>query len=144
MFVPRKIESRPEWCESNGVRIHTITVHPREVERSHFRTKLADMLTTSPIATAGMPGFAIFHEGQSRRYLILGHWDNDNELFVRTAVETESGWEEDPRKFSFCVHDMEVFQKERRAFLNTIDTESPDPVAYRHAIPAYTCESSRT
>ena len=136
MFAPRTLECRPEWTGADGIRIHTISTTGAPVDRTPYLAHLAAMKTTRVADWLSTPAFAIFHDGAERRYLVLAHWDNGNELFVRVSVETEHGWVEDASRFSFCLHDLEVFRLERAAFIATMDTVSPDLAAYREAIPA--------
>ena len=44
---------------------------------------------------------------------------------------TESGWVEDPLRFSFCLWDLEVFWRERNAFIECVYCAQPDLAAYR-------------
>jgi hypothetical protein len=141
MFAPRKIESRPEWADSDDIRIYTISTTGRPVERSAYRNQLVAMKAARPHDWKNTPAFAIFHDGETRRYLILARWDNGNELFAVTAVEDAIGWIEDSAKFSFCLHDMEVFRRERTLFIRTMDTPTPDLKAYR-AAPAISGDSA--
>lgn len=99
-----------------------------------FQARLAQVKAERGLDWANLPAFAIFHRGASFLYLVLCWWGNDNELFNSVSVLTEQGWVEDPRRFSFCVYDLEVMWFERQAFIKYLDLSTPDLSAYRQAL----------
>lgn len=131
MYQPRAIESHPEWLDPDGIKIYTISARHQPVDQAEFRDRLIQIKTQKHIAWSSTPAFTIFHEGSSSPYLIVAWWGNDNELFTSTSVRTESGWVEDPSRFSFCLWDMEVMWHERNAFVNLLFCSNPDIAAYR-------------
>ena len=144
MFSPRTRETLPAGTDGDGIRIHTISTTGRPVAPAPYLNRFALMKAARPRDWSATPAFAIFHDGATRRYLLLARWDNDNELFVDVAVETETGWVEDASRFSFCLHDLDIVRDERAAFIRTMDTASPDLAAYRTAIPPGRGETSAT
>lgn len=76
----------------------------------------------SPAVTGGRPGvgFAILHQGRTGHYLILSWWDNENELPTRVFVRTDGEWRPGREHESFCVWDLEVMWRERKAYVGTL------------------------
>jgi hypothetical protein len=79
-----------------------------------------------------IPGFAIMHDGASCEYLIVGWWQNDNELFVSVSVKEPNAWIEDMTKYSFCLWDMDVIWHERNSFIRHLYSGTKDLDAYRN------------
>jgi len=75
-----------------------------------------------PAETEGRPGlgFAIFHQGRSGDYAVLGWWDNENELPTRVFVREGEQWRGANERESFCVWDLEVVWTERQAYVETM------------------------
>jgi hypothetical protein len=75
-----------------------------------------------PVATTGRPGvgFAILHQGRTGDYVILGWWDNQNELPLRIFVRGAEGWRSATGGESVCVWDLRVVWHEREAYVVTI------------------------
>lgn len=121
MFRPRRIESHPSWSDPDGIKVYTISARDRPVDRARYLVRLAEVKEQKPVAWSSTPAFAVFHDGAEFPYLVLSWWGNDNELFTSVSVETESGWVEDPLRYSFCLHDLEVFWHERNFFIASID-----------------------
>jgi len=131
VFVPRRIESRADWCDAEGVKLYSISAAGSRVDESAYRERLAGMKRARAVAWATTPAFAIFHDGAMLRYLVLCWWGNDNELFTAVSVLTATGWVEDAGRFSFCVWDMEVMWHERNAFIAHVYCPNPSLGAYR-------------
>ena len=131
MFSPRKIESSPEWSDSDGIKIYTISAHQRPVDQAPYLERLAEVKEHKAVPWATTPAFAIFHEGAKFPYLILAWWGNDNELFTSVSVNTDSGWVEDSAVYSFCVYDLEVFWHERNFFVKHMYCSTPRLESYR-------------
>ena len=106
MFQPRKIESNPSWQDEDGVKIYTISTKNRPVSHAEYLPRLAAVKQARAIDWPCVPAFAIFHDGENFRYLVVAWWGNDNELFTSVSVNTPSGWIEDPSQYSFCVWDL--------------------------------------
>ncbi|RDI96909.1 hypothetical protein DVT68_19490 [Dyella solisilvae] len=129
MFQRRAIERHP--LDADGIKLYTIAATARPVALSAYLPQLARMKQARPIDWRATPAFAICHDGASARYLVLGWWGNDNEMFVAVAVEQERGWIEDAARYSFCLWDMEVMWHERNAFVERMYGAEPSLAAYR-------------
>lgn len=81
--------------------------------------------------TAERPGvgFVIEHQGKTLNYLIVGWWDNENELRVNVWVQEQDIWRAAQGE-SFCVWDLQVMAFERDAFVDTLLQHTPDIPAY--------------
>jgi hypothetical protein len=131
VFTPRRIISRPEWSDPDGIKIYTISARGSDVNQGQFADQLQAMKSQARITWHRTPAFCIFHEGASAAYLVLGWWGNDNELFTRVAVREPAVWTIDPLKYSFCLWDLEVMWHERQAFIETMYSGSSDLASYR-------------
>jgi hypothetical protein len=60
-------------------------------------------------------------------------WGNDNELFTSVSARSSGDWVEDPRRYSFCLWDLEVFWFERNRYIELVYRSAPDLDAYRAA-----------
>ncbi|WP_186369625.1 isochorismatase family protein [Yersinia alsatica] len=74
-------------------------------------------------------GLVIEHQGKTLNYLIVGWWDNENELRVKVWVQEQGVWRA-ARDESFCVWDLQVIAFERDAFVDTLLQHAPDIPAY--------------
>ncbi len=81
--------------------------------------------------TADRPGvgWMLEHRGKTMDYLVVGWWDNENELRMKIWV-TENGQWREALSESFCVWDMQVMAFERNAFVATLLQQEPDIAAY--------------
>ena len=131
MYTPRRIESHPTWLDPDGIKIYTISVQDRPVSQAPYFSRLTEVKKRKTVTWAATPAFAIFHDGASFRYLVLAWWGNDNELFTSVSVQTETGWIEDPARYSFCLYDLEVFWHERKYFIEFIYCARPSLDSYR-------------
>jgi len=131
MFVARKIESREDWLDPDGIKIYTLSAYGNTVDQSKFMERLKTSKSMRPILWRETPAYVIFHEGESYLYLVLAWWGNDNELFTATSVLTEDTWIEDPERFSFCLYDLEIFWAERNIYINTMYSGSQNIDLYR-------------
>ncbi len=131
VFVPRRIESQPDWCDADGVKLYCISASGARVEHAAYLPRLMEMKRARAVDWPTTPAFAIFHDGATLRYLVLGWWGNDNELFTAVSVLTATGWVEDAGRFSFCVWDLEVMWHERNAFIAHVYCPAPNLAAYR-------------
>ena len=65
-------------------------------------------------------GFLIVHRGRAAEYVVLAWWDRQNELPTRVFVRNEGPWRPARESESFCVWDLELFAKERDAYVDTV------------------------
>ena len=133
MFEPRRIDSHASWLDADGVKLYTISARARTVEQTGYRARLAQVKTGIEIDWPSTAAFAIFHDGATAAYLVLAWWGNDNELFTSVSARSTQGWVEDPRRYSFCLWDLEVFWFERNRYVELVYRAAPDLDAYRAA-----------
>ena len=133
MFEPRRIESHPAWLDADGIKLYTISAHARPVEQMGYRARLAEIKTGIEVDWPSTAAFAIFHDGVTAAYLVLAWWANDNELFTSVSARSSGGWIEDPRRYSFCLWDLEVFWFERNRYVELVYRAAPDLDGYRAA-----------
>lgn len=131
MYRPRRIESRPDWEQADGIKLYSISATGAPVEPRPFLDRLALLLQRRPDGWPQRPAFAIFHAGATGRYLVLAWWDHGNELFVSVSFDGGAGWIEDRDRHSFCLYDLEVIWAERNFYVEHIDCAQPDLAAYR-------------
>lgn len=131
MYQPRKITSDLDYQDPDGIKLYTLSYSGDSVAPAPYLERLQQLKADKGIDWQNTAAFAIFHNGAGMNYLILCWWGNDNELFNSVSVQTDSGWLEDPSRYSFCLYDMEIMWAERNAFIETIDTKSPNLTAYR-------------
>lgn len=78
-------------------------------------------------------GFLIAHQGRTGDYVVLGWWDNENELPLRVWVRRgpAQGWRPAEGGESICVWDLEVIWAERQAWVDAMLSPSgPSPADY--------------
>jgi len=131
MYRPRPIDHLPAATDADGIKVYTIAAEGRHVDAAHYLPQLAAMKDARAIDWNATPAFVIFHEAASARYLVLGWWGNDNEMFIAVAAKDASGWVEDMSRYSFCLWDMEVMWHERNAFIDWMYGAVPNLDAYR-------------
>lgn len=131
MYRPRPIESLPADTDADGIKVYTIAADGKAVDITRFLPRLQAMKQARRVAWRDTPAFAICHEAAQARYLVLGWWSNDNEMFIAVAAEDASGWVEDMSRYSFCLWDMEVMWHERNAFVENMYGAVPSLDAYR-------------
>lgn len=131
MFSERRIEVLPVNVDMDGMKIYTISATGAPVDPSPYLARLQAMKAARPRPWRDTPAFAICHDGAGARYLTLGWWGNDNEMFVAVAVTQPEGWIEDLGRYSFCLWDMEVMWHERQAFVKHMYGARADLEAYR-------------
>ncbi len=78
----------------------------------------------APAATAKRVGvgFLVLHRGRGADYVLLGWWDNENEMPLRQLVRDHaprSRWRRPRSEESVCVWDLEVIWAERNAYVGT-------------------------
>nr|WP_199045456.1 hypothetical protein [Dyella sp. ASV24] len=131
MYRPRPILSLPPDTDADGIKVYTISADGKAVDVSRYQPRLQAMKQARSVAWRDTPAFAICHEGANARYLVLGWWGNDNEMFIAVAAEDATGWVEDMSRYSFCLWDMEVMWHERNAFVECMYGAVPSLDAYR-------------
>lgn len=136
MYKPRTIKTKSDWLDKDGLKIYTISISGYPVDKSPFAEQLEALKRSVDVPWRNTPGYAIFHEGSSARYLVLVYWGNDNEIFPIVAVQTEDGWVLSPERHSFCLWDLEVMWQERQLYIEHCYSGSRDLEAYRHSRPS--------
>lgn len=131
MYLPRKIESHPSWSDADGIKIYTISSQNLPVAQSPYLAQLAKVKARKFVEWTSTPAFVIFHDGADVAYLVLAWWGSDNELFTSVSAQIESGWVEDPAKYSFCIYDLEIIWQERNYFIESMCGAKPDIERYR-------------
>lgn len=119
---------------SSGFRLklYSIRYGSGEIDWPRFEPALADACAAlpEPAETAHRPGvgFLIAHQGQGD-YVVLGWWDNENELPLRVFVRDDSKWRAAMGGESICVWDLQVIWHERQAYVRTfLNADCVDPV----------------
>ncbi|MGH8235059.1 MAG: hypothetical protein ACREPU_12835 [Rhodanobacteraceae bacterium] len=133
MFMSRNVRTSRNWLDADGAKIYTISIDHDAVDHAAFLARMVEVKASRRVSWPETAHFPIFHCGITFRYLILAWWGNDNELFTSVSALTESGWVERPERYSFCVHDLEVFWEERNIYIDTMLGGHADIHAYRSA-----------
>jgi hypothetical protein len=128
----------------DGLKIYCISYSGDPVNKDAFSEELQALKGSRDIAWSLTPGYAIFHEGSSARYLVLIYWGNDNEIFPLVSVETKDGWLRASDKYSFCLWDLEVMWHERQLYIEHCYSGKKDLAAYRLARPGIWVTSKGT
>lgn len=136
MFQPRLTKPLLDWTDPDGLKLYTISATGRPVDYHRFLDPFAAVKAKLGLAGSDTPGFAIFHEGAAQLYLVVAWWGNDNELFTSVSVLEGESWIEDPRRYSFCLWDLEVIWHERNSFVHHLYSGDPDLAAYRRDLRA--------
>lgn len=135
MYQPRKIETHSDWLDDDGLKIYCISYRGEPVDQAPFLAELDALKRCRDIEWSATPGFVIFHEGASARYLVVVYWGNDNEIFPLVSVETERGWVQAPDQYSFCLWDLEVMWQERQLYIEHCYSGHKNVMAYRQSRP---------
>jgi hypothetical protein len=131
VFHYRRIDSMSADLDTDGIKVYGISPSGQPVDFSHYASQLQAMKNARSVAWAKTPAFAICHDGATARYLTLGWWGNENEMFIAVAADDGSGWVEDTSRYSFCLWDMEVMWHERNAFVVDMYGATPNLETYR-------------
>jgi hypothetical protein len=91
-----------------------------------------------PAVTPSRPGAGvlILHQGRGARYIVLGWWDNENELPLKIWTQSRAiggaPWLPASGGQSVCVWDIEVLNFERNAYVERVlrSPKSPDVRGY--------------
>jgi hypothetical protein len=131
MFEPRRIGSHAYGWMPTGSKS---TRSPRTIagRADGYRARLAQVKTG--IGSTGRPRrHCHLSRWRDRSLPVLAWWGNDNELFTSVSARSTQGWVEDPRRYSFCLWDLEVFWFERNRYVELVYRAAPDLDAYRAA-----------
>lgn len=112
-----------------SLKVYTIVFGDRTFSNDLFDSGLltaGDQLPQPPVAT-GRPGvgFVILHQGMTGDYIILGWWDNENELPLRVFVLGQNGWRAAGGGESLCVWDLRIVWHEREAYVSSLLSGKP-------------------
>lgn len=133
-YLARKIEPLSAW-ESAGWQLKRYGIEfagtgsPANIFQQAY-SRVASWLPPRA-TTADRPGvgWMLEHRGKTMDYLVVGWWDNENELRMKIWVTEQGQWREALTE-SFCVWDMQVMAFERDAFVATLLQPAPDIAAY--------------
>ena len=131
MYRPRLIRPLSPSSDVDGIKLYAITLAGPLTDIEAFQARLVLVKAELRLIWAKTASFAIFHRGQSADYLIVGWWGNDNEMFTSVSVREGGRWVEDPRRYSFCVWDLEVFWHERNSYVSHMYSGTKDIAGYR-------------
>ena len=112
-----------------------------DAHREGIEMALAALPEANPAEGRPGLGFLIVHRGRAAEYVVLAWWDRQNELPVRVFVHNEGPWRAARGGESFCVWDLELFARERDAYVATVLADG-DAEAYL-ARPATDTRTSR-
>jgi hypothetical protein len=118
------------YSDPDGLKLYTISAKAEPVDHGPYLERLTDIKRQKKISSS-IPAFAIFHDGATMQYLVVGWWMNENELFISVSVREEAGWVEAPDKYSFCIWDLEIIWHERNSFIRHMYSGNPNIEAYR-------------
>ena len=106
------------------LKAYSVRFGERSVDWEEHRVGIDMALAALPKAepAKGRPGlgFLIVHRGRAAEYVVLAWWDRQNELPVRVFVHNEAPWRPAREGESFCVWDLELFARERDAYVETV------------------------
>ena len=106
------------------LRTYAVVCEDARFDRERFEPGVQRLLTTLPAPdwARGRPGAGvlILHQGAGADYLVLGWWDRQNELPLRTWIRYEDGWAPARDDESVCVWDLEILAYERNAWVSTM------------------------
>lgn len=131
MYAPRSIRNAQTPSDSDGLKLYTISVRDTPVDETAFHEEMRRLKGQCEVDWAHTAAFAIFHEGESARYLVLAWWGNGNELFTRVSVRASAVWVCEANRYSFCLWDMEVMWFERQSFIRHLYSGDPSLANYR-------------
>lgn len=132
-YKPRRIASL-EPVEQNGWQLKRYSVaHQNQTydpTRFHEGRGAALGVLPMPAVTPERTGvgFLIEHQGNAIDYVVLGWWDRENELPLRTFVcepPVTGTWRTAHGSESVCVWDLQIIWNERQAYVETVLAEHP-------------------
>jgi hypothetical protein len=124
VYAPRPIEFHGvrEWGAWR-IKLYSIRYGERPLDWPTLEAglNLAEAALPASAVAPGRPGvgFVIAHQGKTGDYVVLGWWDNENELPLRIFVRDADGWRPARGGESACVWDLEVIWHEREAYVAT-------------------------
>jgi hypothetical protein len=145
-------EFAPRPVVSHGIRdIHgyklkeySILYGPDALSTGQFDLGLpaAFAVLPQPSITSTRPGAGvlILHQGRGARYIVLGWWDNENELPLRIWTQPReccgAPWLPATASQSVCVWDIEILSFERNTYVERVlkRPQSPDLRGYLQTI----------
>lgn len=138
LFSPRPIQFRKMRTLEDGWRLKEYTIvfgeRPLDERDLSFGVDLAMRSLPRPATIPGRPGagFLVLHQGRGAAYVVLGWWDNENELPLRIFVRPydQPLWRPASERESICVWDLEVLWFERNAYVQTMLSGSGNIEAY--------------
>lgn len=106
------------------LKVYSVRFDAQPPAAERFADGLARAAATlpAPDLDSGRPGvgFAICHQGNTSDYLVVGCWDQENELPLQVYLRDGSGWRVARARESFCVWDLEIIWFERNAYVETV------------------------
>ena len=130
-YEPRQVTSAPARSIA-GYRLKEYRVVPAGVAFEEDRFSEAEALLAGRLPAdvnpdLGRPGagFFIAHQGATADYLVLGWWDQQNELPLGVWRREVRGWRPALASESVCVWDLEIIWFERNAWVETALSGSP-------------------
>lgn len=108
-----------------SLKLYSVHYAERPLEWDSFQPgfALAEADLPQPPTAPGRvgAGFLIGHQGRTGDYVVLGWWDNENELPLRVFVRRGGGdWRRARGSESVCVWDLEIIWHERTAWVETV------------------------
>ena len=117
------VRSAGDW----RLKLYSIVFGTAPIDWDRFATGLVrcEACLPEPAVTAERPGVGVLiaHQGRTANYMILGWWDNQNELPLRVFVSSDrrdDSWRPAEGSESICVWDLEVLWEERQAYIATV------------------------
>jgi hypothetical protein len=136
-YAPRPIRFRGvRSVDAWRLKEYAITFADGRLHEADFATGVRCALEELPAraVTAVRPGVGmlILHAGQGASYVVLGWWDNQNELPLRVVVrgDDEAAWRPAGSHESICVWDLEILTFERQAYVETVLAARGSPADY--------------
>jgi len=108
------------------LKCHAITVDGQWPDQVDWQPAITTLCTElpQPARSDVRPGvgFLILHHGRGADYLVLGWWDNGNELPLRLRIREHgrADWRAAQAHESICVWDIELIAAERDAYVATV------------------------
>lgn len=136
-YSPRPIRFRGVRSISGWrLKEYAITMADRRMDEANFAVGAQCALAELPAQAVTMDrpgaGVLILHAGLGASYVVLGWWDNQNELPLRISVrgDGEAEWRPAGSHESICVWDLEILGFERQAYVETVLKPCGDVAAY--------------
>lgn len=127
-FLPRPIRVL-DPLEADGWQLkrYVVTLPGEALEAAASAEISATVLAALPLParTCERPGigFLIHHQGRGMHHAVLAWWERENELFTRVWLRprgSAEGWEAATSGETACVWDLQIFSRERDAYVETM------------------------